>query len=73
MDSLEKGFSIKDGWLIAEKGKLGESEMSLRLVNDGGEQVEIYSPNGRQTVALAKLPLTAIYYLKALRDQVNGV
>jgi hypothetical protein len=65
---LETGVSIKDGWLVLEPGMLGDTELTMRLVGEG-EQVEIYSPAGRQTVTLSTLPLNLWYYLKELRDQ----
>ena len=63
------GYDIKDGWVVIDAGALGQTEMTMRLVGGEGEQVEIYSPAGRQTVTLSKLPLAAIYYLKLLHDQ----
>jgi hypothetical protein len=69
---METGCSIKDGWLVLEAGMLGDTEMTMRLVGGEGEQVEIYSPAGRQTVALSKLPINLWYYLKTLRDQTEG-
>ena len=72
MMELKEGFSIKDGWLIAEAGVLGAVELTMRYVGGEGEQVEIYSPAGRQTVTLSKLPRYVWYYLKALREQTEG-
>lgn len=68
---LETGYSINDGWLVVAAGTLGETELTMRLVGGEGEQVEIYSPAGRQTVTLSKLPINVWYYLRELREQTQ--
>ena len=72
MVKLKEGFSIKDGWLVAETGVLGAVELTMRYVGGEGEQVEIYSPAGRQIITLSKLPRYVWPYLKALHDETEG-
>ena len=68
---MKNGYSINDGWLIAEAGMLGNTEMTMRLIGDEGEEVEVYSPAGRQIVTLSNLPANISNYLNALRDQTT--
>ena len=72
MMELKEGFSIKDGWLIAETGVLGAVELKMRYLGGEGEQVEVCSPAGLHTVTLSKLPRYVWHYLKTLRDESEG-